>query len=322
MIIFVYGEDGFRVNQKVKQLTTAYQEKFDASGLNLNTFDAKDKGVKYGDALQSICSLPFLSEKRMVVIQNILQTKKTEVTKWVEGLQRTPESTIVVLQEIEKAANVKKSDLFKKLQSEIESHEYEFKVLEGAKLRKWIQERVSERNASINTDALNLLLQRLGIDMWQMDQEIAKLCAYANNEPISNEMVMSLTNASFEGKIFQLMDAVSQKQPARAVALLDEERKSGANDHYIFTMLLRQLRILMQVSAFTRENPSAGSKQIADSFKLHPYVAKKSLDQCRRFDLETLLEVHRLLYEYEHMLKRGQIKASLSVDLIAQKLIK
>ena len=67
---------------------------------------------------------------------------------------------------------------------------------------------------------------------------------YAGGQPITITMVDELVHASFEGKIFSLIDAVSQRRPTEAIRLLQEERWSGANDHYLMTMLGRQVRIL------------------------------------------------------------------------------
>ena len=103
---------------------------------------------------------------------------------------------------------------------------------------------MKERGGRIEPSALRALVLRVGADLWQMDNEIGKLVAYAGDQPITVATVDELVSVSFEGKIFSLIDAVSQRRPTEAIRLLQEERWSGANDHYLMTMLGRQVRIL------------------------------------------------------------------------------
>ena len=68
MLIFVYGDDTFRVQERVQELQLAFQRKFDPTGLNVAFFGA---GAKPGEVLQAVQSLPFMSQKRMVVIRDL-----------------------------------------------------------------------------------------------------------------------------------------------------------------------------------------------------------------------------------------------------------
>jgi DNA polymerase III subunit delta len=320
MLIFVYGDDGFRAQEKVRQLTSAFREKFDPTGLNLAEFTS-DRKMVIGDVIGATHSLPFLGPKRMVVIRNLLSgTKKADMDVWLEGFKKTPDSTIVVFWEGIEPKSLEKKPFFKELASLAEVHHYPFPQLQGAQLSRWVQTRVKERGGTIEVAALRALVERVGADLWQMDNEIGKLIAYAGEQAIAFEMVNELVHASFEGKIFALIDAVSQRRPADAVRLLQEERWSGANDHYLMTMLGRQVRILLGARALLDENPSATKQELASVFKLHPFVAQKALAQARGFSLEHLKAVHDLLFEFDLKMKTGRIDADLAVDLTTVKL--
>lgn len=321
MHIFVYGDDGFRVQEKVRQLTKAFREKFDQTGLNLVEFPGKKKVVELGEVMGAVHSLPFLGQKRMVVIRDLIDsTKKPEMGVWVDGFKRVPESTIVVFWESTEPKALEKKPLFKELAVLAEVHKYVFPQLLGAELTRWAETRLKEHGGTIEASALRALVERVGGDLWQMDNEIGKLVAYASGKPITTVMVDELVHASFEGKIFQLIDAVSQRRPADAIRLLQEERWSGANDHYLLTMLGRQVRILLGARAMLDENPRASSQELADTLMIHPFVAQKALTQARGFTLEHLKAVHDLLFEFDVAMKSGGIDADLAVDLTTVKL--
>lgn len=321
MIIFVYGDDTFRVQEKVKQLVRAFREKFDPTGLNVAEFAGGKNGFKIGEVLGAVHALPFFGQKRMVVVRDFIDTiKKGEMIAWVEGLKKTPDSTIVVFWESTEPQALEKQPLFTALKGTAEVYHYPFPQLQDTQLSHWVQARVKERGGAIDVAALRALVERVGADLWQMDNEISKLVAYAHGQPITGIMVDELVHANFEGKIFQLIDAVSQRRPADAIRLLQEERWSGANDHYLLTMLGRQVRILLGARALLDENPRTTKDELARVLDLHPFVAQKALIQARGFSLAHLKTVHDLLFEFDVAMKTGNIDADLAVDLTTVKL--
>lgn len=332
MLIFVYGNDTFRVQEKVKQLVRAFREKFDPSGLNVAEFPGSKKSFEIGEVLGAVHALPFFGQKRMVIVRDFIDTIKSgragsglqagkgERDAWVEGFKKTPDSTIVVFWESTESPAFEKKPLCAALKDTAEVHRYSFPQLQGAQLSRWVQARVKERGGTIDVASLRALVERVGADLWQMDNEIGKLVAYANGQPITSVMIDDLVHANFEGKIFQLIDAVSQRRPADAMRLLQEERWSGANDHYLLTMLGRQVRILLGARAMLDENPRATKDELARILDIHPFVAQKALTQARGFSLEHLKAVHDLLFEFDIAMKTGAIDADLAVDLTAVKL--
>ncbi len=321
MLIFVYGEDSFRVQEKIGQLKRAFREKFDPTGLNLSEFPGSKKHVEMGEVLGAVRALPFLGQKRMVIVRDSIDTtKKGDMDAWVEGLKKAPESTIVVFWESIEAKAIEKKPMFVALKDAAQVHQYAFPELQGTELSRWVQARAKERGGTIDSTAMRLLVERVGADLWQMDNEIGKLIAYADGRRISSEMVDELVHASFEGKIFSLIDAVSQRRPADAIRLLQEERWSGANDHYLMTMLGRQVRILLGARAALDDNPRITKEELASILEVHPFVAQKALSQARGFSLEHLKAVHDLLFDFDLAMKSGNIDADLAVDLTTIKL--
>lgn len=318
MLIFVYGEDTFRVQEKIQQMKQAFREKFDASGMNLATFPSSESTKLDTPAvLQAVCSYPFLGSKRMVVIGGLFdQLKKADEAMWIDGFSRMPDTTIAVLWDVDSPSSIEKKKLFREFSGRAQIHQYVFPKLEGSALTKWVSQRLRARGGVIEPAALTELVMRVGSDLWQMSHEIEKLIGYAAGEIITHAMVDQMVRASFESKIFELMDALSKKQRARALALLDEERQAGSDDHYLLTMLGRQIRILLSVRACLDENSRISKQEIAQRIDVHPFVAQKALEQARLFSLMDLKHAHDRLFDFDRDLKSGRMTAPLAVDLV------
>jgi DNA polymerase III subunit delta len=324
MLIMIYGDDNFRVHEKMKQMKDAFKAKYDASGMNTSIFPSSDASkIDQGEVLQAACSYPFLADKRMVLVSDLISTQKKDTHKaWLEGFGRIPDSTIVVLHENASPASLQKKALFKELSKMSEVHTYPFPELQGSLLSGWVYSRIKQKGGTIDPSALRGLTERVGSDLWQMSHEVNKLVVHAGGDQITDVMVKDLVHASFEGQIFALMDAISKKQSSRAIQLLQEERFSGANDHYLLTMLTRQVRLLLGARAVLDKNPRATKQDVADATGSHPFAAQKALEQARSFSFPDLKKAHDLLFEYDRGMKTGRISAELAVDLVTDQLLK
>lgn len=322
MLIFIYGDDSFRVQEKVHTLKCAFREKYDPTGLNTAEYPTeKTPKLDPGEVLGSVRSSPFLGERRLVVIRDLIAgVNKSAAGVWIGGLQDTPESSIVIFWENLSPKEIEKKAIYLALKDQAQVYSYPFPVLDGNALNQWTATRIMEQGGTIGNTVLRVLIERVGSDLWQMNHEISKLVAYAAGKEITEEMVNELVHVSFEGKIFDLIDAISQRRPSEALRLLQEERWSGVNDHYLQTMLGRQVRILLGARDLLDRNPRTSKEELAKALNIHPFVAQKALVQARGFSSEHLRVVHGLLFNFDLAVKTGRIDAELAVDLTTIKL--
>ncbi|MFH1711771.1 MAG: DNA polymerase III subunit delta, partial [Patescibacteria group bacterium] len=209
MIIFVYGDNSFSASVKVEEMRQRYLDKFDVSGMNLVEFNAEKIGL--GDALQAIQSPPFISEKRMVILKDLLGKlkKKDDIEPWIEGLKKTPDSTIVILFDREAVEKIEKHGLYKTLQVHPDFYKYPFPVLSGSQLTSWVRGYVKKINLNIQDHLLQQTVGLVGNDLWQLSLELDKLAAHAGSKPITEQMISDLVRANFEDQIFAFIDAVA-----------------------------------------------------------------------------------------------------------------
>ena len=324
MIIFVYGEDGYRAQEKVRVMREAFVKKFDPTGLNLSMFPSGDtQELDPGAVLQAARSLPFLSSRRFVVVRDLLDSvRKENQVLWEEGLAQIPDSTIFVCVDSLEVKAAEKHRLFKHVKEHGKDvHAYPFPEFSPGEVSRWAAARVSEQGGSIAPDALRLLVERVGTDTWQLSQEISKLTAFAQKQPITTAMVQTMVAPSFEGEIFALMDAVGQKRTGEALKKLQVERAAGANDMYLFTMLTRQVRLLLGARSLLEINPRVSSQEVAQEIGVHPFVAGKVLGQARAYTTDVLREAHQALFHFDAAMKSGQASAEEGVDIVTTQLL-
>ncbi len=327
MIIFVFGEDGYRSQEKVRVMRDAFKEKFDAAGMNLLEVDLREKlklgrgGNVLGEVMQAVQSPPFLRAKRMVVVRGLLEEKKkkADAAPWVTAFERVPESTIVILWSGMKSAAVKKHSFFKAFDGQEGVHSYAFDVLQGAGLNGWAREYVAKIGGRFDDEALRMVVSTSGGELWMLRAEIDKLCAYAGGEAVTREMVDLLGGTRSDDVIFALMDGLVGGDSARVLGLLDKQRGFGAADIYLMTMIARQVRLLMNARAFL--DGGGNQRDAAKVLGLHPFVASKTVGQARKVEMVDLERWHDKLYEFDMKAKSGGIAPDVAVDLLVGEMV-
>lgn len=302
MIIFLYGPDTFRSKEKLKMFKEKFVHEVDKSGFNLVEVDAEKATIN--DLNKAIATQSFLAKKRMVVIRNIfgqrkaLQTEMLELLKQGKYREGKDDNILVFWDE----GPDKRAALFKYLDGS--KFKEEFELLKNNELTSWIVRRVESRGGKISKMNADILASKSDGNLWALAQEIEKLTALARGGEISKEQLAESILVKIEDSIFNLTDAIGNKNTKVALKLLHESLEAGANEIYLLTMIVRQFRILIRVKA-AAESGSSNYRAIATELGLHPFVVQKATAQAGKYTMEQLKIIYKKLLEIDLKLKMG-----------------
>ena len=284
----------------------------DTLSLNTTVFEGQ---VDVGELMNVCQSMPFLSEKRLVVVKGMFaKAPPKEVTKsLVAFLPELPDTCRLVFMEshalslkspLIKAANEAKNGFVKK-----------FDRPEGAELDRWIMRRVDDRGGAIKPRAANLLATSIGSDLQTIDNEIEKLLLYKGETgEISENDVALLCPYAAEANIFDLVDAVGNRNGRSAAQLLQAKLSEGTDPFYLFSMVIRQFRLLIQVKELAAQGKRA--PEISKMLKMHSFVAGKLYQQAQQFSLPQLERIYGHLLETDVGVKTGRTDMTTSLNLL------
>lgn len=316
MIIFLHGPDTFRSRQKLKELREKFVREIDPSGLNCNVLDGTM--LDHAELEKSLLTSAFLAPKRMIVIKNLLSTKLTKQfeKKVLGSLQKMGEENIVIFwdSEVDKR-KARGSLLYKNLATE--KYAYTFQLLSGQQLMLWYEKRFQNHNATIERDALQLLIDLTGNDLWSASTEVDKLCAYTNGRPVTTQDVNELTTSNLEQNIFFMTDAIGQKNKKLALQLLEQQLRAGTKEIELLSTMTWQFKNLLLAKYLSVDNEQrVSSTFVCQKLKIHPFVAKKILGQINNFSLDELKHIYQRLLDVDIKIKTSQVSPKLLFDLL------
>lgn len=285
MLLVFHGDNRAEITQQIGKLKDRYLEKA-GSDLNFSRIDANDEPVE--KLLEQLQVMPFLASSRLVIAENYL-TKSPE--KVIDAV--TKKSPDVILALVEEKLD---SKLARQLTG---AKVLEFKSRTGIGLIKWIKEYVEKKGGKISPMAEQLLIDYVGEDQLALRNEIDKLISY--NQDITGETIQLLITPRIEVNIFELIDAITARNAKKALKLLYELLDSEGSELQLLSMIRKQYRNVM-----VAKDSGFAPPELASEMSIHPYVAKKSVEQARHYDLDELKNIYRQIADIDYEVKLGK----------------
>ncbi len=299
-------------------MITKFKEDRDPQGLNVSILDCEKEDSS--KIWENILAIPFLAEKRMVVLENLLISKQIELQEKL--LARVEENNIhdsiilIFWEGTDKFKTKLGKTFFEKLKKE--KYAQSFEPLAENQISSWIIDEVKEREGKITSRASSYLSQNIGQDMWQINSTIDQLINYKNFQEINIEDIKLFISEKVDDNIFNLVDNIVEKRPKKVFTMIQEQYRIGKDPLYIFAMLLRQFKIMIQLKDL--EERSINPNSIAKDIGLHPFVIKKSIPLVRKYKMDDLKKIYKELLELDTKIKTGQGDQRVLIDIFVGKL--
>lgn len=229
----------------------------------------------------AISSVPFLSERRLVIVRDLSMNKQLAEQLEVISSSVADQVDFVIIE-----GHVDgRSKYLTTLKNVAEVRE--FAHLEGDELVGWVVAQAKNSNGIISHAVAQELIDRVGTNQQLLANELTKLILF--NQQITSQTITELTTHTPQSSIFAMLDAAFSGETVAALKLYQEQREQGMEPQAILAMMVWQLHALTLVKAAGMMPVS----EIASQAKLSPFVARKNQANARRLSdhkLRQLLE--------------------------------
>jgi DNA polymerase-3 subunit delta len=241
---------------------------------------------------------------------------KNDLDALVRFLPEMPSFTRLVF--LEDKAISAKNRLYKLAQSEKHGYIKLFDRPTGNDINRWIRQAVQARDGEIAPQAVNLLALNVGNDLQALENEVEKLTLYKDGALIQTGDVEKLGVFSADANIFELVDALGNRNGKKAVLLLQQSLNEGSEPFQLFAMIVRQFRLIIQAKACAEEG--LRPDDIAKVVGMHPFVAKKVYKQAQSFSLDQLKRIYDYLLKIDIDAKTGKMEIGNALNLLVTSL--
>lgn len=304
-VYLLYGSESYLRRQYKERLKKALSPEEDS--MNYTYFEGKD--ISVGEVIDLAETMPFLSDKRTIVIENS-PFFKSEGEKLAEYLNAMPETTYFVF--VEESVD-KRSKLYKSIAKN--GCVVEAAGISEDKIITWILGMLKKEDKKITQSTMQYLLEKIGTDMENIRQEVEKLICYCGErDVITNEDVDAVCVTQVSNQIFEMLDAMANKQQKRALQLYYNLLALKEPPMRILFLIGRQFNLLYQARLLKQKGYQ--ERVIAEKIGVPPFAAGKYLKQAGKFKMPDLRNAIEECVEADEAVKSGIRNDRLSVELL------
>jgi len=275
-----------------------------------------------GKIIEACETLPVFSERKIVIVKNsgIFKAKKESADGKSKGkgqadeflwyLQNIPGHVCLVFYESEIDKRIKLVEAIRKSGLMVE-----FDYQKPEELTKWIIKVFKANKKEIDTLTASQLIDSCELGMNEILNEVNKLVQFmGDRDRVTGSDIEKVCTKSIKSRIFDLTDALSEGNKAKAIKLLEEMILLKEPVPRIFFMLTRQIRLMFEIKLLSGKGMRPD--EIAPKMKLNPYAAGKIQKHAGKFAVEKLKKALEECLEYDVAIKNGKISDRMAVELL------
>lgn len=325
-----YGEEHYLMDYALKSIVDKYVNK-NLETLNYQVLEGKN--VQFEDIYNACETLPFMSKKKIVVVNDLgvfnrkkkgegdeFQKKDDELKNYIESLD-----DYVTIIFIEKEGNVNKGKSIVKSIGNI-GHVVEFKKLRGKKLNEWIKSKFKEYGKNISYYSIKYFIEYSfyfskdsNKTLYDLENEIAKLSNFVGNKvEISQYDIENVMAKSLETNIFSLLDSIGFKNINNAMRIFNEMIASNEHPLLILHMIVRQIRLLKHYMILI--DSGYIGKDVQSNLKIGNYEYKKITSQSKNFNKAQLDNFLNQCLRCDKLIKTGSMDSKLAIEMLLTEL--
>lgn len=291
------GDNEYLIREERKRWVDEFARKYGNDNIaNLNGPD-----VKVRDLLDEVAVLPFLAERRLIVIHGMVRCTKEEASIFVHSIHPNVLVLFVDPKPDKRSAGIK--ELL--ASAEVKS----FAPVKGSSLHTWIKQYATVLGVRIDAEAQAMLVEYVGEDQGLLSGELDKLATYANGRTISVTDIEKLCIPSDEGIIWKISDMLCGGFRVQAQKYAKRMLDRGGDAHGLWAILLSLLKNIVAVRGAIEEGMRS-PKDIAEATGVHIFAVKSLITYAKNIKTNQLHEFLDWSVETDIALKTGSLRAS------------
>lgn len=302
MIYIIYGDEAFKVNQKINELSREKEQV---------EFDILKEQV--ADIHKEIATIDLLSEDKVYVISNLdlFELKKSKLNKAELSLfEKIFDLELEIIIIANKKLN-EKTKFYENYFSQIKYFEY---LKANINLKAELTQYLLENKIEIIEDAKRHLLS-FHEELYALINDVDKMWQYSDMQVIDLQVVEAVGINYITYKVFALYEYMIKSNTQKAKQYYQALLNQSIDDTQIFLIYLTQLNKYYQVK-LAQNIYGNNNVIIAKNLKMNPYQVQMMFRHLDYVSIGALKQMVKCASEMDYMYKSGSIAIKDAMQII------
>lgn len=302
-VFVILGDDGYLKRFYVEKITKSVTTVDDV--FNYHRFEADAPLQEVYDAVQQF---PMMNDKKIVILRdfNFSSCDNDDFKKLTTLITEVPETTVFILWFDASEVEIKKNPKLDKIVKACESANglaVNLAHRRGAELEKMLNDGALKRGSKMENGAARFLIEKVGDDIFTLQNELEKLCAYAKGEVITKAVIDSVSIKTVESDIYALADKILSCDLGAAYAILDD----------LFFMRVEPIIILSTISSvyvdmfrlLAARAKGINNDKVGNDFEYgnRTFLLRNAANNLKKFDFNKIQLSIKAIVEADSLLK-------------------
>ncbi len=302
-IYFLAGEENFFLDDCLKRI----EKKINIDDLNREVFQATESSGN--DILNSVETLPFLTEKRIVVLKMANKLKNDDF-KIVEQIIENPVYTtcfIIIFPDKVKNSTSKRKDLISICEKSDNCYCVDCKKPYEKDVKIFIQEEFNNRGKTIEQDVIQQIINDTGLDLQNVSNEIEKISLYLGKDKknVTVEDFIKISGFTKEINVFMLTNAIEEKNLKYSLFIIEQMLKTGESAIGLLSTISNTVRKML-IAKSLMEEKNYTSQDALNYIRVYAYFQYKYLNNLSKYTLLHLKKSLKEILKTDVALKTGK----------------
>lgn len=311
-IICINSSDTEVLSEKKKELLSTIKETFEVSSLDLSDVDC-------GSVLSELETIPFLTEKKVVVLKNALLFSKQDDGKYADTflayLKNPNQSTILIIEITEKPDA--KDKVFKAIKKN--SLYFSLDMLDDKNLISFTRKSFENDGYKIEQSLVSEVVRRCSNDLALLKSSIEKIKLFKlDSKVVKLEDINLLITKSVEDNVFDIVNAVLEHNVKKAYYLYQDLISNNYDVTQLVSLILNKFNEILLVKRLVDSRYS--KEEIMQTFKVSSGRAYYMMKDASKITEETLKKQINSLCLLEYQIKSGQIDKNIGFEIYLTKI--
>lgn len=313
-VYLLAGEESYLIDSCLKKLASV----LNIDDLNKEVFYASDSSAE--DILNAVQTLPFLSEKRVVIVKTVNKMKAADAERLSDYLSNIVDTSCLILlypDNYKKEGIAKRKALINECASSKNCIAVDCSKQYEREVKEFIKSEFAAKGKNASFDVISRIVDENGTDLMNISNEIEKLCLFAGKDKkaVTEEDIEQISGYTKEANVYALASEIEAKNIKKAMFILEKLLSEGEDAIVILSSISSAVRKLLNAKSMTEEQGMSNTEAAA-SLRIHNYFARAFFSNLDKHTIKGLKASLKVILKADTAIKTGTSDAISALEKI------
>jgi DNA polymerase-3 subunit delta len=302
-VYFFAGEEAYLIDLCLNKI----EKLLGVDDLNKELFYASDSNS--GDILHAALTLPFLSDKRLVIVKSVNKMRAADAERITEYLPKAVESSCLVLlysDNHKKETIAKRKELINACLDSKNCVAVDCRKQYENEAREFVKLELADRDKTASYDLISKIIDENGTDLLNISNEIEKLSLYAGkkSKEITEDDLEKVGGYTKEVNIYALSSDIESKNLKHAMFVLEKLFSDGQEPVMMLSVISSSVRKMLNAKSMLEEQ-NMSTSEVASALKIHSFYSGAFFSNLKKHNTKILKAALRSILQADTSIKTG-----------------